>query len=147
MARYSLEVDTGLVDIDLKDKNGNILGSFEFSPTDSDIMNRYQNVVKAFNDIEAPAVLLDGTASDEEKDNFYNSFSQTIKEQIDYLLAHKVSDRIFAVCGPLTLLDNGDFYYEHVIEGIGNLIGNIMDERIDVKLKKVRDAVSKYDHE
>ena len=111
MARYSLEVDTGLVDIDLKDKNGNILGSFEFSPTDSDIMNRYQNVVKAFNDIEAPAVLLDGTASDEEKDNFYNSFSQTIKEQIDYLLAHKVSDRIFAVCGPLTLLYNGDFYY------------------------------------
>lgn len=147
MAKYSLEVDTGLVEIELKDVSGKVLGSFEFSPTDSDIVNRYKDVVKAFNEVEAPASLFSEDADEEETDSFQIYFSNLIREQFDYLLAHKVSDRIFATCGPLTLLENGDFFFEHVIEGLGDLIAKIVEKRIDVKLEKIRSAVAKYENE
>lgn len=147
MAKYTLEVDTGLIEVELKDVTGKVLGSFEFSPTDSDIVNRYKDVVKAFNEVKAPEGLLNGEATDEETDAFQIGFSDMVREQLDYLLGHKVSDSIFGMCGPLTLLENGEFYYEHVVEGIGNLIAQVVEERIDEKLEKVKSATAKYENE
>lgn len=130
----NLSVDTGSILVNVDD-NGEIIGQFRFNPNDPDIINRFEKVVDV---LEGITFAEDG----DEKEIF--RISDTIKEQFDYLLNYKVSDGIFGTCNPLTLLSNGDFYFENVMEGIGNLIESIANERLKKKKAKIKKATAKY---
>lgn len=130
-----LKVDTGAVTVDLEDANGNQIGTFEFVPTDSDILKRFDAVVDVLNAIDlnnSPDAAAINRAAD------------TVKEQFDFLLCGPVSAGIFAKCGPFTVVNSGDFYFEAVLEGVGNIIESKTKQRIDKKLAKARKAAAKY---
>lgn len=134
MQRTKLSVDTGGMLVEVDDR-GEKIGEFRFNPTDLDIVNRYEKVVEYFNSIKfdkdsQPQEVLD--------------FSEKLKEQFDYLLNYKVSDALFAKCNPLTPLVNGDFYCEHVLEGIAGLIEKEMGKRLAKKKAKIQRATAKY---
>lgn len=130
----NLSVDTGSILVNVDD-NGEIIGQFRFNPNDPDIVKRYEKVIDV---IKGITVEEDG----DEKEIF--RISDTIKEQFDYLLNYKVSEGIFGTCNPLTLLSNGDFYFENVMEGIGNLIETVADMRLKKKMTKIKKATAKY---
>ena len=133
--KMKLSVDTGSITVELEDKNGNVIGEFEFVPTDTDILKRFDAVVDAMNNLqlgENPAAEAIVQASD------------TVREQFDYLLGGKVSDGIFAKCGPFTTVKSGNFFFEEVLEGVGNLIESTTKQRINKKLSKARKAAAKY---
>lgn len=132
--RMTLSVDTGSVIVDIDDK-GEVIGHFKFNPTDLDIVRRYEKVIASLETITVP--------EDADADAIL-AVSDEIKKQMDYLLNYEVSSGIFATCNPLTLTENGDFYCENVIEGIGGLIEKIMDARIEKKTAKIQKATAKY---
>ena len=74
----------------------------------------------------------------------YLKLDDEIRGQLDYLLNGSVSEGVFAKCAPLTMISNGDFFFETIIEGIGKLIEKTMKTRIDKKMKRVKAATSKY---
>lgn len=133
--KMKLSVDTGSINVELEDKNGNIIGEFEFVPTDSDILKRFEAVVDVFN----------GMAFGDEPDTeTINRAADTVREQFDYLLGGPVSAGIFAKCGPFTVVKSGNFFFEEVLEGVGGLIESATKQRINKKLAKARKAAAKY---
>lgn len=133
--KMKLSVDTGSINVELEDKNGNIIGEFEFVPTDSDILKRFEAVVDVFN----------GMAFGDEPDTeTINRAADTVREQFDYLLGGPVSVGIFTKCGPFTVVKSGNFFFEEVLEGVGGLIESATKQRINKKLAKARKAAAKY---
>ena len=49
-----LTVNTGAMNIDVENEKGRKIGEFEFIPTDSNILQRYESVVDFFNGIKFP---------------------------------------------------------------------------------------------
>ena len=47
-----LKVNTGAVNVELHDEDGEKLGVFKFNPTDTGILTRYESVVDFFNSFE-----------------------------------------------------------------------------------------------
>lgn len=130
-----LKVDTGSVTVVLEDAGGKQIGEFEFIPTDSDILRRFDATVDVLNGMNF------GSEPDADA---INRAADTVREQFDYLLGGPVSAGIFAKCGPFTVVKSGDFFFETVLEGIGNLIEAKTKQRIEKKLAKARKAASKY---
>ena len=133
--KMKLAVDTGSITVELEDKNGNVIGEFEFVPTDTDILKRFDAVVDAMNNLQL---------GDNPTAEAIIQASDAVREQFDYLLGGKVSDGIFAKCGPFTTVKSGNFFFEEVLEGIGNLIESTTKQRINKKLSKARKAAAKY---
>lgn len=136
MEKLTLKVNTGAVTVDVENENGKKIGEFEFVPTDTDIINRYGAVVDFFN-----YVTFDENEPNEE---LVKRFSSQIREQFDYLFNYPVSESIFTKCGPLTPTQDGDFFFEKVLDGIRALIEKVTNERVEKKMKKIRKATAKY---
>lgn len=136
MEKLTLKVNTGAVTVDVENESGKKIGEFEFVPTDTDIVNRYGSVVEFFNNVS-----FDESEKDEE---IVKKFSGEIREQFDHLFNYPVSDSIFSKCGPLTPVQNGDFFFEVVLDGIRGIIEKVTNERVEKKMKKIRKATAKY---
>lgn len=136
MEKLTLKVDTGAVTVDVENENGKKIGEFEFIPTDTDIVNRYGSVVEFFNNVSFN--------ENEGNEEIVKKFSSQIREQFDHLFNYPVSDSIFSKCGPLTPVQNGDFFFEVVLDGIRGIIENVTNERVEKKMKKIRKATAKY---
>lgn len=136
MEKLTLKVDTGAVTVDVENENGKKIGEFEFVPTDTDIVNRYGSVVEFFNNVSFN--------ENEGNEEIVKKFSSQIREQFDYLFNYLVSDSIFDKCGPLTPVQNGDFFFEVVLDGIRGIVEKVTNERVEKKMKKIRKATAKY---
>lgn len=134
-----LTVDTGALTIDVENEKGRKIGEFEFVPTDSNILQRYEKVVDFFNGISLSENLTEEQRLDELK-----KLDKDIREQFDFLLGYNVSDGLFGQCGPLTSLANGDFYFENVIDGVAKLISDVQGQRVKKKMEKIRKATAAY---
>lgn len=134
-----LKVNTGAVNVSLQDKDGEELGTFKFNPTDTGILTRYENVVDFFNSIKFADEM-----TEEESLAKVKEMDEKIGEQFDYLFGYRVSDGIFGRCGACTVTENGDLYFEIVIEQIATLIEQTMQKRVEKKLKKVKKYTDKY---
>ena len=131
-----LTVDTGKTTVPIREKDGELIGELTFNPNDFDILKRYEKVVEALEHFDVP----------EDADGVF-AVSDEIKKQIDFLLNYPTSEGIFAKCNPLTLTENGDFYFENVLDGIASIIEQVTNQRVQKKLEKVRKATVKYHKE
>lgn len=134
-----LEVDTGASTIEVVDKDSEKLGEFKFNPSDPGIVKRYENVIDFFNGVEFGQDL-----TDDQKIEEIGKLISAIQEQFNYLLGYKVDESLFGTCSPLAVIANGDFYFENVLEGIGNLVSKTTNQRVSKKLAKVKKATAKY---
>lgn len=133
-----LNVNTGYKTVKIRDGD-EIIGEFKFNPADSNIVTRIDDVINFFNSVEFGAEL-----TEEQKFEQTKKLCTDICEQFDYLFGRKVSDGVFAACGPLSVTEDGDFFFETILEKISEVIEQTMGARIDKKLKKVKKAVGKY---
>ena len=134
-----LTVNTGAIVIDLEDEKGRKLGQFDFIPTDSNILDRYGKVVDFFNSMK-----FQDEMTEEQSEQEMKKYAQDIKDQFDFLFDYPVSKEIFSHCGPLTVIANGDLYFETVLDGIDGLIEKVLNQRIQKKLNKIKKATGKY---
>lgn len=133
-----VDVSTGYKTVKIRD-NGEIIGEFKFNPADSNILSRMDEVIEFFNSVTFSDELTEDQKYDETK-----KLCADICEQFDYLFGRKVSDGIFANCGPLSVTEDGDFFFYDMLEKIGGVIENVMNARIQKKLARVQKATAKY---
>lgn len=134
---YEIKVDTGAINVPVKNEDGELLGEIKINPADMNIVERYEKVVDFFNEVKFDD---DKEVTTEDIINLSN----TIKEQIDYLFDYAVSNTLFTKCNPLTVISNGDFFFENVLESIAGLIEKITNQRIEKKMKKIKKVTDKY---
>ena len=75
-------------------------------------------------------------------DDNFNDVSSQIINNIDGLF--KGASSFFEVTHPLSLSNDGDFYFEKVVEVLGGIIEEQTDQRINKKLKKIEKVTGKY---
>ena len=134
-----LRVETGAVTVDVEDERGEVIGSFDFNPADSNILERFGAVADFFENMQ-----VDENLPENEQLDQITRLGRDIQGQFDYLLGGKVSEGIFAKCGPLTVTKKGDFFFETVLTGIGSIIEQATKKRLDKKMARIKRATAKY---
>ena len=132
-----IKVSNGRKTYDLVDENGKVLGQLTFNPSDTKIMERHAEVMRQLQKMKedfAKSVRKSTIMEDLEE------IDKIVYEKIDYLLNADVSKTLFSVMGPFSLLENGQFYVEHVLD----VLGKVIQKDGNAKAKKINDKIKKY---
>lgn len=128
-------IDDGTKEYVFKNMQGKEFAKFNFNPSDTGILERYNDVANAFKGFEF----------DDEKDTAsqIKELNNMLKEQFNYLTGTDISSDLFATYAPTTVFANGDFFAEVALEHIGTFIEEEMNVRLDKKLAKIKKIASK----
>lgn len=131
-------VDRGLEEYTIEDKNGTVLGKFEMNPADLEMVKRYEKVA------EAVGHIADGVDKSKDIADILAEMEEKLNKQIDYLFNSDVSQNFFSITSPLTVLANGEFFVENVLNAIGKLIEAETGKRFKKVQSKINQYTSKY---
>lgn len=132
-----ITITSGLKTYDLVNEKKELLGQITFNPSDMNIVNRHQEVIKSLNELKkefgSKSEIKSTYEQIEELDNI-------VYEKFDYLFGAKVSDVIFSIMGPFSVLESGQLFFEHVL----NAISAVIEEDANKKAKKALSKIKKY---
>ena len=123
-------IDDGSKVYNIKNKHGKMLGKFEFRPSDTNIVKRYEEVVDFFNNFSVP----------ENTDQAMQTAEKEITEKISYLIGGNAEEAFFSIMGPCSALASGELFVENVLKTISGVI----EREMDVRTKKVQRRMNKY---
>ena len=133
-------INDGLKTYDIENQDGKLLGQFSFNPSDTNIIHRYNDVVKS---LEEFAKQID-KKEEAEIEDILNEVEPLIFEKIDFLLNANISEKFFSIMGPFSPLESGKYYIESVIDAIGQAIQQETGKRVEKMNGKIRKHTSKY---
>ena len=108
-----------------------MLGKFEFRPTDTNIVKRYEEVVEYYNSYQLPENPSEADMRKAEDD---------ITERISYLIGEDAKETFFSILGAFSPLANGELYMENVLSSIAKVI----EKEMNIRTKKVQSRMNKY---
>lgn len=123
-------IDDGSKVYNIKNKQGKMLGKFEFRPSDTNIVERYGEVVDFFNNFTVP----------ENKDDAIKTAEKEMIDKMSYLIGADSKKAFFSIMGPFSALASGELFIENVIGAISKVI----EKELSVRTKKVQRRMNKY---
>lgn len=132
-------IDDGTREIPLVNKFGKLICNIYIRPADLSILDRYTQLTTDFQTIVEPLKDInignDGTASFEEDWKILKAVEAEMKQRINALFDMDEADEIFAKRNPFSSV-GGKFFCESVIETIGNLIADAVEEEMELSRKR-----------
>ena len=136
-------IDDGTREIPLVNKFGKLICNIYIRPADLSILDRYSKLSADFKDIVEPlrdiSIEKDGEAAFEEDWKVLKGVEAELKRRINDLFDMDEADDIFAKRNPFSSV-GGRFFCESVIEAIGNLIADAVEEEMELS----RQRTAKY---
>lgn len=133
-------IDDGTREIPLVNKFGKLICNIYIRPADVSILDRYQQLTTDFQTIVEPLKDLDinndGTSSFEEDWKIMKDVEAELKKRINILFDMDEADDIFAKRNPFSSV-GGRFFCESVIEVIGNIIADAVEEEMELSKKRM----------
>ena len=133
-------IDDGTREIPIKNKFGKLICNIYIRPADISILDRYQRLTDDFEDIIKPLQTVninpDGTAAFEEEWDALKKADDVLKKRLNEVFDMEEADEIFKTRNPFSSI-NGKFFCESVIEVIGNLITDSIEEAYDESEKRM----------
>ena len=126
-------IDDGSKIYDIVNKNGKRLGKFEFRPADTNIIKRYEEVVKFYNSYNVPEGKVLGV---EEQ----NKIEKEVIDKMSYLIGADAEEAFFTILGAFSPLASGELFIENVLKSISKVI----EQELAVRTSKVQRRVNKY---
>lgn len=123
-------IDDGSKVYNIKNKRGEILGKFTFRPSDTNIVNRYEEVAEFFNSFKMP----------EETDQATKVAEKEMTEKMSYLIGGDAGEAFFSIMGPFSALASGELFVENVLGAVANVI----ERELSVRTKRVQRRMNKY---
>lgn len=123
-------IDDGSKVYNIKNKNGKFLGKFEFRPSDTNILKRYEEVVDFFNSFKIP----------EETEAAVREAEKEMVEKMSYLIGGNAEEAFFSILGPFSALASGELFIENVL----NSVSFVIEREMSVRTKKVQRRMNKY---
>lgn len=121
-------IDDGSKSYEIRNKQGKKLTEFSFRPADTNILTRYEEVRKFFDEFKI-----------EEDDDIVECQKKVI-EQMDYLMGADTGNTFFSIMGPFSPMPDGSLFCEVCLNTVCNVIG----AEFDVRLEKAQSRVKKY---
>lgn len=123
-------IDDGSKVYNIKNKQGKMLGRFEFRPSDTNIVKRYEEVVDFFNNFTVP----------EDTDQAIQTAEKEMTDKMSYLIGGDAGEAFFTIMGPFSALASGELFIENVL----NSIKKVIEKEMSVRTKKVQRRMNKY---
>lgn len=123
-------IDDGSKVYNIKNRQGKLLGKFEFRPSDTNIVKRYEEVVEFFNNFSVP----------ENTDEAMQVAEKEMTEKMSYLIGGNAEDAFFSIMGPFSALATGELFVENVLKAISKVI----EKELSVRTQKVQRRMNKY---
>lgn len=123
-------VDDGSKAYDIVNKRGKKLGVFEFRPSDTNIVKRYEEVVNFFNNFKVP----------EDTEQAIQAAEKELTDKMSYLIGGDAEEAFFSIMGPFSALASGELFVENVLGAISKVI----EKEMSVRTKRVQRRMNKY---
>lgn len=123
-------IDDGSKVYNIKNKRGKILGKFTFRPSDTNIVNRYEEVIEFFNSFKIP----------EDTEQAIKVAEKEMTEKMSYLIGGDAGESFFSIMGPFSALASGELFVENVL----NSVANVIERELSIRTKKVQHRMNKY---
>ena len=123
-------IDDGSKVYTIKNKRGKVIGEFEFRPSDTNIVKRYEEVVDYLNNFKMP----------EDTEEAFLAAENEIKVKMSYLIGGDAGEACFSILGPFSALASGELFVENVLGAISKVI----EKEMSVRTKKVQRRMNKY---
>ena len=132
-----IKVADGKKTFDLVNQDGKLLGQLTFNPSDTNILERHAEVMKQLRKLKEDfsKTVRNTTVSEDVAE-----IDRIVYEKIDYLLNANVSKTLFSIMGPFSLLANGQFFVENVMDAIAK----VMRTDTEMQAKKINDKIKKH---
>lgn len=125
-------IDDGTKVYNIKNKRGKNLGQIELRPSDTNIVNRYEEVVEYFNNISIPE---DGNTEETVK-----KVEKEVVEKMSYLIGGDAEQAFFSILGAFSVLASGELFFENVLGAVSKVI----EQEFSVRTKKLQRRMNKY---
>lgn len=123
-------IDDGIKVYNIKNKQGKMLGKFEFRPSDTNIVKRYEDVVEFFNNFTVP----------EDTEQAIQTAEKEMTDKMSYLIGGDAGEAFFSIMGPFSALSSGELFIENVL----NAISKVIEKEMSVRTQKVQRRMNKY---
>lgn len=143
----NMVIDDGSEKVEITNLYGEVIGVFKFRPTDISIFERYNEVVKKFEDILSPldniGINSDGTGENGTDEEFkvLSDVKSNLFKELNYVFGGNMSDAFFGNMNPFSIV-KGSFYCENAFETLGNFIAHAFD----VETKMLNKKTTRYTH-
>lgn len=136
-----ITITSGLKTYDLVNEKKELLGQITFNPSDMNIVNRHQEVIKSLNELKKE---LSNKSENKSAYEQIEELDNIVYEKFDYLFGAKVSDVIFSIMGPFSVLESGQLFFEHVLNAISAVIEADANKKAKKALSKIKKYTQKY---
>lgn len=123
-------IDDGSKVYTIENKKGKVLGKFEFRPSDTNIVQRYEEVVEYFNGFKLP----------ENTEAAMKAAEKEMAEKMSFLIGADAGAAFFSIMGPFSALASGELFVENVL----NAIANVIERELSIRTKRVQSRMNKY---
>lgn len=127
-------IDDGRETIEIVNKQGKTIGQFCFRPTDTEIINRYNESIANIEDLTSS---IRNVENGDKAFDEINSLKAKLFDIMDYVFDGNVSEAFFGNASPFMII-NGNLYFEIVIDAVGNYIA----KRFDKEIKRINYRVN-----
>ena len=138
----SITVDDGLRLIPVNNKMGQQIGVFAFRPTDVDMISRFNEMARRWDDEVTKPLEALGDAPDVTVPEVEAAL-QKVKEKLftlcDYAFGGNMSEAFFGSMNPFSPVDGG-LYCENAMEAVGAFLS----KQFDTETAKIHKRVAKY---
>lgn len=129
----TIDINDGLKEYDIQNQHGEIIGCFKINPTDAGMVDRYNKSMKKLEDLKNKY-----SASDDSIDSFVSMQNDVVAELV-YIVGNDSVLDFFKVMGAFSL-QNGQFYYEKVL----NIIAGIIKKEGNKEKQAMKQRINKY---
>lgn len=132
----------------IKRHDGKVLSEFSFNPSDAGIVERYSDFVSGLDELSEKISKYEFKKEKnpdlEETKNAFIDIKKEIYQKVNALVDADVSDNIFNVMHPLSVMPDGNYYFFFIVEQIGVKIRNITGQRVKKMEMKIKKHTAKY---
>ena len=121
-------IEDGSKTYEIKNRQGKKLAEFCFRPADTNILARYEDVRKFFNEFKL-----------QDEDDIVEC-QQKVIEQLDYLTDADTGNTFFSIMGPFSPMPDGSLFCETCLDTVCSVIS----KEFNVRLEKAKSRVNKY---
>lgn len=141
-----LSIDTGLKTYEILDTEGNLTGTIRFNPADPGFAGRWQQAESKIREYRGKIDQLAASGAPESDQwPLLLEASDAIRQAFDHAFAAPVSQVFFGGNSVFAMTDSGRTVLENVLEGIGPVIGDALQQAADKAKARMEHHTAPYD--
>lgn len=135
MASTNTVIDSGIITATFTDLDGNVFSKFRINPTDIRTGERAIASAEFFQTIKAESFDVDTVGQ----------LQEDIENKISYILGYDSSKEIFGEVSALTVLPDGRFFVEIIVDKIMEIVQPAVKARQEAMAKRADKYTKKYE--